>query len=91
MAERAEDLFERRQRGPDRTDPIIGEIVRILVRADAATLARMYAVAKAEEAAMDAHVTESLNDMFRQHARKQRERDGSKDGDSPAAEPEKSS
>ena len=75
MAERAGEFFERR-RGPDRIDPITGEIVRILVRADAATLARIYAVAKTEESAMDAHLTDSLNDSFRQHARKRDEGDG---------------
>ena len=88
MAERAGEFFERRQRGPDRIDPIIGEIVRILVRADAATLARIYAVAKTEEAAMDAHLTDSLNDLFRQHARTSGEGDG-KDGELPASEPER--
>ena len=88
IAEGAAEFFERRQRGPNRIDPIIGEIVRILVRADAATLARIYAVAKAEEAAMDAHMNDSLNDFFRQHTGKSGEGDG-KYGDPPASGPER--
>jgi hypothetical protein len=65
MAENPADLFDRVKRGPERTDPIVGEIVRILVQADAATLTRIYALAKAEAAATDAHRAESLKDLFR--------------------------
>jgi hypothetical protein len=59
----ARKMFERLGRSPDRTDPIIGEIVRILVRADAAALARIYAVAKAEAAALDARIYEPLDGL----------------------------
>ena len=39
--------------------------MRILVQADAATLTRIYALAKAEAAATDVHRAESLKDFFR--------------------------
>ena len=87
MAEKPADLFDPVKRGPERTDPIIGEIVRILVQADAATLTRIYALARAEASAMDAHRAESLKDFLRRA--KNEPSVGTKPDEQPGAEPEK--
>jgi hypothetical protein len=64
-------LFKGRPASEARKDPLIGEIVRILVRADTASFAKIYAAAKAEEAAMDAQTEDSLRDLWRRRTRKQ--------------------
>jgi hypothetical protein len=61
----------------DRKDAIVGEIVRVLVRADSAALARLYALAKEEEKAMNVHTDRSIGELFSQlDARKAKESDG---------------
>jgi hypothetical protein len=75
-------MFAERPVSEARKDPLIGEIVRILLRADTASFARIYAVAKAEEAAMNAETQETLRDLWGRSKRRQR------DGDEQAHGPE---
>lgn len=70
------ELFKDRPASGARKDPLIGEIVRILVWADTASFAKIYAAAKAEEAAMDAQTQDSLRDLWRRRSRKQEDGDG---------------
>ena len=64
-------FLKERPASESRKDPLIGEIVRVLVRADIASFAKIYAAAKAEEAAMDAKTQDSLRDLWGRHNRKQ--------------------
>jgi hypothetical protein len=63
-------LLKERPASEARRDPLIGEIVRILERADTASFARIYAAAKAEETALDAQTQVSLRDLWRRYTGK---------------------
>ena len=84
-----DQLFERRPVSEGRKDPLIGEIVRILVRADTASFAKIYAVAKAEEAAMNAETQDSLRDLWRRSKRRQRDDNGQRPEHDPSDDPSK--
>ena len=58
---RYKELLLRRER-PNRTDAILGEIMQTVVRADAASLARIYAMVKAEQATQDAELVAWLDE-----------------------------
>ena len=55
-------------RGDARLDVCIGEIVRILVNADKATFAKIYAVAKTEQAMRNEESRERMSAQLHRHS-----------------------
>jgi hypothetical protein len=70
-----------------RKDPIVGEIVRILIRADEAALARIYALAKRENAAMDAHTDQAMAELLRRREGWNAEPEAKREAGEPQATP----